>query len=116
MRRHIPRYMSTSNIIRHPEEKARASFSMETDFQLLVAEKDVNGSGTPCILHVSMQHEIKVGITEAKKSTGIWRHNNRVTTLAKRNIGGLKYEEVKFRLGEQGEEEPGRIPIQITYL
>lgn len=65
------------------------------------------------VCNVSMQYKIKVGVTEAKKSTGIWRHNNRVTTLAKRNIGGLKYEEVKFR--GRG-REPGRIPIQITYL
>lgn len=33
------------------------------------------------------QRELKDSITEAKKSTGISRHNNRVTTLAKRNIG-----------------------------
>lgn len=54
------------------------------------------------VCYVSMQCKIKGNITETKKSTGIWRHNNRVTTLAKRNIGGLKYEEVKLGGGDGG--------------
>lgn len=79
---------------------------MKCKAKLLEEKVAMKIPGTPYVCHASMQREIKVGVTEAEESTrGIRGHNNRVTILAKRNIGGLKYEEVKSQGQGRGNRE-----------